>query len=39
MIYTPGHLFFENFNTVFERESSKYVGNKDPSDDIIFMRV
>ena len=32
-------MIHENFNRIFERESSRYVNKPDPTDDIVFMRV
>jgi len=38
-MYSPGHHKTEKFNYEFEVASGKYVNNKDPTDDIVFMRV
>ena len=48
-LYTPGTKFYEDFNNVFDRESSKYQlafrksqdpeCEEDEEDDIVFMRV
>lgn len=37
--YVPGHMIHENFNRIFEKESSRYANKPDPTDDIVFMRV
>ena len=49
LLYYPGYKHMENFNTEFERASSKYTQaywkkedpeyDPEPQDDIIFMRV
>ena len=48
-LYTPGFKFADDFNNVFDRESSKYLleyrkkqdpeCDEDEEDDIVFMRV
>jgi len=39
-LYSPGHSITQDpWMRSFERESSKYTNNKDPTDDIVFMRV
>lgn len=48
-LYTPGMFLYEDFNNVFDRESSKYSlayrkkqdpeCEEDEEDDIVFMRI